>query len=111
MEYDFTCTSTANSGGFSYHEKTPIVSKGMANVAEDRKVNGSQTISSYAQVALIKTHGILMIVAWPILAGLSIYFAAFMKPVLCKKGEWFQVGLAIIKLNIADRECLSFLHF
>ena len=83
----------ANSGGFTRHEKTPTLSKQMVNMVEDRKVDGSQVISTYAQAALIKAHGILMIIAWPMFASLSIYFAAFMKPVLCKKGEWFQVGL------------------
>ena len=39
----------------------------------------------------MKTHGILMIIAWPILSGTAIYFSAFMKPVLSKKGQWFYV--------------------
>ena len=39
---------------------------------------------------LIRAHGILMIVTWPVLAVTGIFFAAWMKPAL-PKAEWFQV--------------------
>ena len=39
---------------------------------------------------LIRAHGILMIVAWPVLGVMGIFFAAWMKPAL-PKAEWFQV--------------------
>ncbi len=41
--------------------------------------------------ALIRAHGIMMIIAWPLLATTAILFAAFMKPAL-PNGEWFQVS-------------------
>jgi len=40
---------------------------------------------------LIRAHGILMIIAWPVLAVTAIFFALFMRPAL-PNGEWFQVG-------------------
>jgi len=45
------------------------------------------------KVILIRAHGILMIIAWPILAVTAIFFAAWMnsKPAL-PNGEWFQVS-------------------
>ena len=41
---------------------------------------------------LKKAHGILMIIAWPVLGGVAAFFAAWMKAVL-PNGEWFQVRL------------------
>ena len=40
---------------------------------------------------LIRAHGILMLIAWPMLAVTAIFFAAWMKPAL-PNGEWFQVS-------------------
>lgn len=48
----------------------------------------------------MKTHGILMIIAWPILSGTAIYFSAFMKPVLSKKGQWFYVHEGIMLASV-----------
>ena len=39
---------------------------------------------------LTKTHGVLMLIAWPLLAVTAIFFPVFMKPVL-PGGVWFQV--------------------
>ena len=43
---------------------------------------------------LIRAHGILMIIAWPLLAVTAIFFALFMRPAL-PNGEWFQVTLKL----------------
>ena len=40
--------------------------------------------------ALTRAHGILMLLAWPLLALSGIFFASWMKPAL-PNGEWFQV--------------------
>ncbi len=40
---------------------------------------------------LIRAHGIFMIIAWPLLATIGIFFATFMRPAL-PNGEWFQVS-------------------
>ena len=39
---------------------------------------------------LIRAHGILMLIAWPLMAVTAIFFAAWMRPAL-PNGEWFQV--------------------
>ena len=76
----------SSSEGFTYHQHTPAISSTTTNPACYSGDVG------YVQLrkALSKAHGILMIVAWPGLAGTAMLFAAFLKPVL-KKGKWFQV--------------------
>ena len=96
-----TCTHLASSGGFTYHQTTPILTKEALNVVHNATIVVAQRVlSSGATKALTKTHGILMIFAWPILAALAIYFPAFMKPVLNRKGEWFQVSCLTANNNI-----------
>ncbi len=53
---------------------------------------GGNVFDTVHKPNLIRAHGILMIIAWPVLAVLGIFFAAFMKPSL-PNGEWFQVRL------------------
>ena len=72
--------------GFTYHQRTPAISSKTANPARYSGDVGCIQLRK----ALSKAHGILMIVAWPGLAGTAMLFAAFLKPVL-KKGKWFQV--------------------
>ena len=47
---------------------------------------------------LIRAHGVLMIIAWPLLAVTAIFFALFMRPAL-PNGEWFQVTLKMHSLK------------
>ena len=83
----------ASKGGFTYHQTTPILTKEPLNVVFNETIVVSRKALSSASVrALTKSHGILMIFAWPIFAGLAIYFPAFTKQVLNRKGEWFQVS-------------------
>lgn len=91
-----TCTLLASSGGFTYHQSTPILTKEPLNVVHNETIVVSKRVlSSDTTEALTKSHGILMILAWPIFAGLAIYFPAFMRSVLNRKGEWFQVSCLI----------------
>ena len=81
--------------GFTYHEDTPRISVEVVNPVNDSldEIAVRRDVLSTSVVrALTKSHGILMIIAWPILAGTAIYFSAFMKPVLNKKGEWYYVS-------------------
>ncbi|XP_064386731.1 uncharacterized protein LOC135335239 isoform X1 [Halichondria panicea] len=48
---------------------------------------------------LIRAHGILMIIAWPLLAVTAIFFALFMRPAL-PNGEWFQVHRALLLCSL-----------
>ena len=91
-----------SSGGFTYHQDTPIISKEAINVAANETVSVrlSHRLSGYAARALTKAHGILMIIAWPIMAGAAIYYPAYLKVVLSKKGEWFHVSILNYLLNI-----------
>lgn len=52
---------------------------------------GSVGAQTFPTLQLLRFHGILMIVAWPLLALCGIFFAAWMRPAL-PNGEWFQVS-------------------
>ena len=84
----------AVSGGFTYHDKIPHISSEVINPVNSSNDEAAitQEFSETIVRTLTKTHGILMIIAWPILVGTAIYFSAYMKPVLSKKGEWFYVS-------------------
>ena len=71
---------------FSHHEITPTISKKQYNPASDGGEIGVKTLKE----RLITAHGILMLVAWPMLSFTAIFFAAWMKPAL-PNGQWFQV--------------------
>ena len=58
-------------------------------------------LSGYTVRALTKAHGILMVIAWPIAAGAAIYYPAYLKAVLSKKGEWFHVSQQFNSLKVA----------
>ena len=46
----------------------------------------------FPTVNLLRAHGILMLITWPLLAVSGIFFAAWMRPAL-PNGEWFKVFL------------------
>lgn len=107
--YTFAYSLTAVNGGFTPHDLTPRTSLELINPVNgsssgDEEEAASQEFSKPIVRALMKIHGILMIVAWPILSGTAIYFSAFMKPVLSKKGEWFYVS------EICDTECMQIIQ-
>lgn len=52
-----------------------------------------------AKKGLIQAHGILMLIAWPLLASTAIFFAAYMRPAL-PKGEWFQIHRALMLVGL-----------
>ena len=85
---------SASSGGFTYHQTTPTLTSQKINVVGNTTVAValSQKLSGSAVRALTKAHGILMIIAWPIMASAAIYYPAYLKAVLSKKGEWFHVS-------------------
>ena len=51
---------------------------------------GSVRAQTFPTLELLRLHGILMIIAWPLLAVCGIFFASWMRPAL-PNGEWFQV--------------------
>ena len=62
---------------------------GQADIGADRSI----------QEMLTRAHGILMIIAWPVLAVMGIFFAAWMRPAL-PNGEWFQVHRAFMLASL-----------
>ena len=76
----------STSQGFTFHQRIPSISATTVNPAQ----YAGAVENTQLRKALTKTHGVLMIVAWPVLAGTAVLFAAFLKPVL-KEGKWFQV--------------------
>ena len=81
-----TILPASRSQGFTYHQRIPSISATTVNPAQ----YAGAVENTQLRKALTKTHGVLMIVAWPVLAGTAVLFAAFLKPVL-KEGKWFQV--------------------
>lgn len=48
---------------------------------------------------LIRAHGIMMLIAWPLMAVTAIFFAAWMRPAL-PNGEWFQIHRLLMSGSI-----------
>ena len=67
------------------------VSGAQVNPAQTRGNIGADEFDLVHRPRLIRAHGALMIIAWPLLAVTAIFFASFMRPAL-PNGEWFQVS-------------------
>ena len=80
----------SNSGSLSRHEigagNNPNISSEKFNPVK----SGVPLDDGFPRIPLLRFHGILMLIAWPLLAKIGIFFAAWMRPAL-PKGEWFQV--------------------
>ena len=88
LSVDFLSPCLTGNGAFSNHVPLiPPVSDGRFDPATD---SGDIGISRLRQ-QLLQAHGILMLIAWPLLAFTAIFFAAWMKQAL-PNGEWFQVS-------------------
>ena len=80
-------SGSANISYFPYHGiPYPSMSNGKYNPLTDDGYIGVNTLKD----TLLAVHGILMLVAWPMLSFTAILFAAWMKPAL-PNGQWFQV--------------------
>ncbi|XP_065905953.1 uncharacterized protein [Dysidea avara] len=87
---------------FLQHERVPLVSSSKANLVRETSVD-----FDYSRIALIKLHGVFMIVAWPFLAYMGKFMAAHMKPAL-PNGGWFQVH-RIFMIMALFFACVGFL--
>ncbi len=89
-------SGSTSAGGISTHtgNELPSVSAESVNVLN---ATGAQAADSFQSVrnGLVRAHGILMLIAWPLLAANAIYFVTNMKAAL-PKGEWFQVHRAFM---------------
>ena len=65
-------------------------------------VTAGGAAAGFPKPLLIRLHGILMIIAWPLLANCGIFFASWMRPAL-PKGQWFQVlSLCMLTAAVLD---------
>ena len=88
----FQCLPSLSEGGngsFPYHRRPdPTVSNSPVNPVTSVGKVGVDIVSAN----LIRAHGILMIIAYPVLAVTAIFIVTWMKPAL-PNGEWFQVSI------------------
>jgi len=78
------------------------VSAARFNPSTARSVVGGSVFDNIHRPNLIRAHGILMIIAWPLLGLIGIFFPLYMKTVL-PNGEWFQVLLYNINTDMYYR--------
>ena len=99
-------TGDSNAGSLRIHSETPKISARRYNPTVDSERGQA---SSFPKIPLIRAHGILMLIAWPLLGATGIFFAAWMRPAM-PNGQWFQVRAIelLIKLhsNINDHELI-----
>ncbi len=83
-------------GELSTHtgNELPAVSANLVNVLTSTGVQAADSFQSVRN-GLVRAHGILMLIAWPLLATTAIFFATNMRGAL-PKGEWFQVHRAFM---------------
>ena len=71
-------------------QSNPSLTTEQIDIAEEEEPVEVEIAGFGSRERLVRAHGILMIIAWPVLAMTAIFFAAWMKPAL-PNGEWFQV--------------------
>ena len=80
----------ASSGSFSSHTqgggRIPRLSAQLVSAVAD----AGEVQQDNVRRQLTQAHGILMLIAWPLMAVSAIFFAAWMRPAL-PNGEWFQI--------------------
>ena len=83
--------AASGSGGLFPHEQGPTNNPRISSATVNPvTAGGSVGAQTYPIQQLLRFHGILMIIAWPLLALCGIFFASWMRPAL-PNGEWFQV--------------------
>jgi len=78
----------------------PEISSDRINAVSDKKKLSGQDHEDFNVIKqrLIKSHGILMLITWPLLAVTAVLFPVFMKPAF-QGGTWFQVRLSHTKFQ------------
>ncbi|KAH3870769.1 hypothetical protein DPMN_033959 [Dreissena polymorpha] len=98
LNEDFTlfyAYGSASSGFLMKHSVTPLVSDQVADFQAIQEIGGTST-----KITLIKVHGILMVIAWMLLASFGIFSARFYKDVWpegfewCSQKRWFVIHRA-----------------
>ena len=80
-------TEDSGTASLLIHSEIPKISARRYNPTVDSERGQA---SSFPKIPLIRAHGVLMLIAWPLLGVTGIFFAAWMKPAL-PSGQWFQV--------------------
>ena len=83
--------ATSVAGAVTRHETGPTNNPLISSVTIN-PVTAGGSVGVFPKLAVLRFHGILMIIAWPLLALYGIFFASWMRPVL-PNGGWFQVSL------------------
>ncbi|KAH3870752.1 putative ferric-chelate reductase 1 isoform X2 [Dreissena polymorpha] len=89
LNSDFTlfyAIGSASSGILIKHSASPLVSSQVADFQSIQEIGGSRTGGN-----LVKAHGILMVIAWMLLASFGIFSARFYKDVWPEGFEWFSL--------------------
>ena len=90
-------TGSSGQGALLQHEVNPTISAARHNPVRDRAEGNGD---SYPKLPLIRAHGTLMLIAWPLLGVSGIFFASWMRPAL-PQGQWFKVNYS----NIVIKNC------
>ena len=72
----------------------PSITANKVNVTNDTGVQEADDFEDIKN-ALIRAHGISMLVAWPLLVCIAIFFASWMRQAL-PNGEWFKIHRALM---------------
>ena len=78
------------------HEEDPKISAGQFNPVRDSATGDG---GNFPMVPLIRAHGSLMLIAWPLLGVCGIFFVSWMRPAL-PKGQWFWVRIKLPALHV-----------
>ena len=70
------------------HEDFPQISTKKYDPVKD-KTKGEG--DNFPKLPLVRAHGTLMLIAWPLFGVCGVFFASWMRPAL-PKGQWFQVS-------------------
>ena len=75
-------------GSLLPHEHKPMISAKKYNPVKSKSKGEGD---NFPKLPLVRAHGTLMLIAWPLLGVSGIFFALWMQPAL-PKGQWFQVN-------------------
>lgn len=84
------------------HEENPKISTEQVNPVTDSATGDG---GNFPMVPLIRAHGSLMLIAWPLLGVCGIFFVSWIRPAL-PKGQWFWV---CIKIPAHITSCVHFI--
>ncbi|KAM3914375.1 putative ferric-chelate reductase 1 isoform 2-T3 [Leptodactylus fuscus] len=98
--YIFLADGDAEDGEIHRHQRQPLITSKMYNLAESAEdVGGSRS------PLLIKFHGAMMFIAWMTTVSIGVLVARFFKPVwptstLCGEKVWFQLHRAFMVTTV-----------